>query len=263
WSVLKEWQELLHRYFSDQGIISAFSSLNPFLPDQANLLKGFGEIEDLGQIVYVDLTKSEDEQFAAYSATTKRYVKRNSRLFSVREGKSERDVQHFLDLYYQSMDRIQAEPQYYFGSAYFLELLRTENFDARFVFAHARESGEVAAGALIVTTNGHIVQYHLSGTSEKYRDLSPIRTVIDHVREQEASKGCKVFNLGGGVGSSHDTLYGFKASFSSESMPFKIWKYIVDRPMYDRLCAEYVPDPNQGKPNYFPRYRSHARTVQR
>lgn len=143
-----------------------------------------------------------------------------------------------------------------------MKLIQSEDFDARFVFAHAKDTGEIGAGALIVSTDNRIVQYHLSGTSEKLRHLSPIRTVIDHVRQKGIDNNSKFFNLGGGVGSSNDSLYGFKASFSEDCAPFKVWKFIADKKTYDKLCEEYPPAPNMGKPNFFPKYRSNLRNDQ-
>jgi len=260
-SNLKNWHDQLLSYFAQNRIVSAFSSLNPFISHQIALLKDFGEIENLGDIVYMDLEKF-NEHFDQYSQTTSRYVKRNRKLFVVREGKTEEDAKLFMEIYYQSMDRIQAEPHYYFKLPYFMKLVQSKEFDARFVFAHTKDTGEVGAGSLIITTNNRIIQYHLSGTSEKLRHLSPIRTVIDHVRQAGVTNKSKFFNLGGGVGSSNDSLYGFKASFSKDCAPFKVWKFIADQKVYDELCEKYPISPNMGKPNYFPKYRSNLKTNQ-
>ncbi|WP_318344720.1 GNAT family N-acetyltransferase [Flagellimonas baculiformis] len=257
-NLLPEWHRQLAQFFAKNRIVSAFSSMNPFISEQNSLLVGFGDIENLGRIVYFDLGKP-DDHLEEYSKTTLRYVKRNQQLFDIQEGKTEQDAKKFMDIYYQTMDRIHAEPNYYFKLPYFMDLVQNENFDARFVFAVSKDSKEVASGAFIVATQNHIIQYHLSGTSDKYRHLSPIRTVIDHVRRQGASNGHRYFNLGGGVGSKNDSLYEFKASFSQNSAPFQVWKFIADREAYDRLCKRYSPEPNSGKPNYFPKYRSNLK----
>ncbi|SFC21393.1 Acetyltransferase (GNAT) domain-containing protein [Flagellimonas taeanensis] len=255
---LSEWHQQLVLFFEKNRIVSAFSSMNPFISEQNSLLAGFGDIENLGRIVYLDLEKP-DDHLKEYSKTTLRYVKRNQQLFDIQEGKTKRDAKKFIEIYYQSMDRIHAEPNYYFKLPYFMDLVQNENFDARFVFAVSKDSKEVASGAFIVATQNRIIQYHLSGTSDKYRHLSPIRTVIDHVRRQGASNGHHYFNLGGGVGSKNDSLYEFKASFSQNSAPFQVWKFIADREAYDRFCKRYSPEPNPGKPNYFPKYRSNLK----
>lgn len=255
---LSEWHQQLVIFFAKNRIVSAFSSMNPFISEQNSLLLGLGDVENLGRIVYLDLEKS-GNHMKEYSQTTMRYVKRNQQLFDILEGKTEKDALLFMDIYYQTMDRIHADPNYYFKLPYFMGLVQNDEFDARFVFAVSKDSKEVAAGAFIVSTQNRIIQYHLSGTSDKYRHLSPIRTVIDHVRKLGVSNGHRYFNLGGGVGSKNDSLYEFKTSFSQNSVPFQVWKFIADREAYDRLCKRYSPESNSGKPNYFPKYRSNLK----
>lgn len=249
----EDWKMQLLSFFSENKIVSVFSSTNPFIDHQIELLSTFGNIENLGDIVYFDLERH-NSHLKQYSKTTKRYVKRNKSLFKIREGKSEEDAQLFLQIYYRSMDRLHADPQYYFKLPYFLELLKSESCDAYFVFA-TKDNGKEISGAFIVRTN-HIIQYHLSGTLDKYRHLSPVRTIIDHTRKKGVEDHYSFFNLGGGVGSKNDSLYDFKASFSKTRIPFQVWKFIADNEVYHQLCREYPPIQDLDKPNYFPKYRS-------
>ncbi|NVN19333.1 GNAT family N-acetyltransferase [Muricauda sp. HICW] len=256
----QDWKEQMLGYFLGDKIISIFSSTNPFIDDQEQLLSHMGEIESLGDIVYFDLMESTGHK-KQYSKTTKRYIKRNKELFNIREGNSEDDARQFLEIYYQSMERVGASSQYYFKLPYFIKLLQNNSFfDASFVFATSKKNGDVASGAFIIRTKNHIVQYHLSGTVDAYRHLSPIRGVIDHVRSKNKSDKFNFFNLGGGVGSKNDSLYDFKASFSKKRAPFKVWKYISNTEVYDRLCK--IAKEKEGKEslntNYFPAYRTNS-----
>ena len=250
----EDWKKQLLTFFSENRIVSVFSSTNPFIDHQIELLSTFGDIENLGNIVYFDL-ESPQAHLKQYSKTTKRYVKRNKGLFKIREGKSEEDALLFLKIYYRSMDRLHADSQYYFKLPYFLDLLKSESCDAYFVFAVSNDSGKEISAAFIIRTN-HIIQYHLSGTLDDYRHLSPIRTIIDHTRKKGITDNYSFFNLGGGVGSKNDSLYDFKASFSKTRIPFQVWKFIADDEVYHQLCKEYPPIQDLDKPNYFPKYRS-------
>ena len=256
----QDWKEQMLGYFLDDKIISIFSSTNPFIDNQEQLLSHMGEIESLGDIVYFDLKQSK-AHLKQYSKTTKRYIKRNKELFDIREGNSEDDARQFLEIYYQSMERVGANSQYYFKLPYFIKLLRNHSFfDASFVFATSKENGDVASGAFIIRTKDHIVQYHLSGTVDAYRHLSPIRGVIDYVRCQGKLDSYNFFNLGGGVGSKNDSLYDFKASFSKKTAPFKVWKYISNIEVYDQLCTIAREKEGEENPNtnYFPAYRTNS-----
>ncbi|MBR9853724.1 MAG: peptidoglycan bridge formation glycyltransferase FemA/FemB family protein [Algicola sp.] len=256
----QDWKEQMLDYFLDDKIISVFSSTNPFIDDQEQLLSNMGEIDSLGDIVYFDLKQSKAHR-KNYSKTTKRYINRNKELFDIREGGSEDDARQFLEIYYQSMKRVGASSQYYFKLPYFIKLIRNHSFfDARFVFAISKENGDVASGAFIIHTKNHIVQYHLSGTVDKYRHLSPIRGVIDYVRNKSQLDDYIFFNLGGGVGSKNDSLYDFKASFSKKTVPFKVWKYISNTEVYDQLCKIAMEKRSEENPNtnYFPTYRTNS-----
>lgn len=254
------WKEQMLGYFLEDKIVSVFSSTNPFIDGQEQLLSQMGEIESLGDIVYFDLKQSSEHR-KHYSKTTKRYLNRNKAIFDIREGNSEDDARQFLEIYHRSMERVGASSQYYFKLPYFIKLLQNKSFfDAYFVFATSKENGDVASGAFIIRTKNSIVQYHLSGTADKYRHLSPIRGVIDHIRRRGKLDSYNFFNLGGGVGSKNDSLYDFKASFSKNRAPFKVWKYISNIDVYDQLCT--IAREKEGKENsntnYFPAYRTNS-----
>ena len=72
-------------------------------------------------------------------------------------------------------------------------------------------------------------------------------------------QGFKTFHLGGGLGSSEDNLYQFKASFNRNSdYQFSIGKEIFDQEKYDELVAlRAKQDPSFIRDSkFFPLYRS-------
>ena len=73
------------------------------------------------------------------------------------------------------------------------------------------------------------------------------------MRIKATKEGFKYFNLGGGRGSSDDSLFRFKSGFSKDFKEFKVWKHIVDEYAYNilverNLGADYVT-------SFFPAYR--------
>ena len=61
-------------------------------------------------------------------------------------------------------------------------------------------------------------------------------------------------HLGGGLGSNRDTLFEFKAQFSHLYFPFKTWRYVHNREIYDRLVRDRYPK-NMPDSSFFPLYR--------
>jgi lipid II:glycine glycyltransferase (peptidoglycan interpeptide bridge formation enzyme) len=153
------------------------------------------------------------------------------------------------------MRRVNANKEYFFDKKYFLDLLNSSDFDSEVLLAISRKTGEVAGGAMFIKKN-EIIQYHLSGTSEIYLDLNPLKLLIDEMRIRGTQDNYSYFNLGGGVGAQEDSLFYFKSGFSKYTLPFNVWKYTVNPNIYEdlvqqrkdiRFCKETL--------RYFPRYR--------
>ncbi|MCF6295267.1 MAG: GNAT family N-acetyltransferase [Flavobacteriaceae bacterium] len=242
---------VLNEYFIKAKIISVFSRLNPFILNQDLVLNGIGEIKALGNIVNIDLTKDIEEQRTIFSKTTKRFLNKGRKYLNVRISNSKEDILEFKNLYYENMDRVNAEDMYYFDDDYFLKFINSKDFKTELLFAINNETGENVSAAMMVKTNG-IIQYHISGTKTDFLNLSPMRLLIDEMRIRGTKEGYEYFNLGGGLGNKDDELFRFKSSFSKDFKPFKVWKHISNIKVYNNLVKEKGVDL---KVDFFPLYR--------
>jgi len=246
----ENFKRALVTFCESEKIVSIFSRLNPYIAKQNLCLDGLGEINSIGKLVYIDLSKSQEEQKAEFSSTCKRYINKARRSCTIKKDSSEKGVETFMRLYHENMDRVNADQHYYFDKDYFSDLLRTKNFETEILFAVLEETNEVISGILNFKI-GSTIHYHLSGTLTKYLNLRPLRLLIDEVRiRANQKKESNYLNLGGGLGSQEDSLYNFKASFSKQHKIFQIWKYIVNKKVYDSL----VSDKNNAG-SFFPAYR--------
>lgn len=245
-------QQCLESYFLSKKVISVFSRLNPFIENQENTLQTLGYIEELGDVVNIDLTKDIDLQRQLFSKTTKRYLNKSRRICYTKKSQSEEDILTFIDLYYENMDRVNAKKSYYFDKEYFLKMIQSKEFKTEIIYAVLQETDEIISAAMMMKTN-NIVQYHISGTRNDYLHLTPIRLLLDEIRIEGTQENYKYFNLGGGLGSEHDSLFNFKASFSKDYKKFKVWKYIVDENLYDELTS--LKNIKKDEINFFPIYR--------
>ncbi len=245
----------LVNYFIEHNIVAIFSRLNPFISNQEKIIEDLGEIKRLSKVVNIDLCKSLDEQRTVFSKTTKRYINKTRKLCDVRIGNSPEDMESFRSLYYENMDRVNAKKSYYFDKQYFKNFVASTAFKTDVLLVVLKETGETISAAMMVKTND-IIQYHISGTKNDYLHLTPIRLLIDEMRIAGTKDGYKFFNLGGGLGSSEDSLFNFKASFSKDFKDFKVWKYIANQEIYDSLCTKYAAEDSNS--DFFPLYRSKA-----
>jgi hypothetical protein len=251
----------LNQFFIQESIITLFTRLNPFILNQNTLLKNLGDIATLGNVVNIDLTKNLDEQRVAYSKTTKRYINKSRKRLVIKfSNKTQDDIDAFTEIYYENMDRVNAKEHYYFSKEYFTQLLLSKEFKTDLLIAYDSETSEIVSAAIMIKTNT-IVQYHLSGTRNKYLHLSPLRLLIDEMRIKATQEGYTFFNLGGGLNNTNDELFKFKCSFSKYLFPFKVWKHVINEEVYDEICKAKNIDLAKDNPIYFPAYRSNKSSV--
>ncbi|NND16916.1 MAG: peptidoglycan bridge formation glycyltransferase FemA/FemB family protein [Eudoraea sp.] len=245
----------LNAFFQELGLISVFMRLNPFVPLQDIILQGLGHPRFVGNLVNINLTKSLEEQRSAYRRDTRSRVNKARRLCTVKKAETEEEIKEFIDIYTETMQKLEADSSYFFSEDYFFDFLKCDGFETDILLAIDIETQEVAAGSMYVKTND-IIQYHLSGTRSKFMKLAPSRLLIDEMRIRGTEEGYKHFNLGGGYNSREDALFDFKFSFSDEIRGWNIWDHIVDKKIYNELTQKF----NAIDGNYFPAYRSSRNT---
>ena len=228
-------------------VISVFSRLHPLL-EQQSILKNIGEIVELNKTISIVLTNKEIAK-RNYRSSLKQELKQieNDEVI-VEVATSEDEIDQFIEIYYETMNRVKAENYYYFEKPYFLEFLKNNEFNAELLVA--RKNGLMIAGAIFTSTN-QLMQYHLAGTVNNSLKIKAMKTIVDKAIDSGISRGMSELHLGGGVGGSDDdNLFLFKSSFSKDFKRFSIWKYVINKEIYDKLSK------GKAESNYFPLYRS-------
>ncbi|MDC6365076.1 MULTISPECIES: GNAT family N-acetyltransferase [Flavobacteriaceae] len=248
----------LDGFLRDNNIVSVFSRLHPFIPQQRSILKGLGKIISHGNVVNIDLTQSPENQKRQYNKRLKTYINKEAREYQIVDGTSGKCLDAFIGAYCENMKRVMAKPHYFFGKKYFYELLASSQINAQLLVVEHKETGDFAGGAIFTKNNG-IVQYHLSGVKTEYALLNPMKLLIDYVRVKSTEEGFEYFNLGGGLGGeSKDSLFYFKSGFSKDYHEFCSWQYIANHKKYHNIIEQIEAiDAVEIDKNscYFPLYR--------
>lgn len=252
-SLISGFTDSLEDYFKTEQIITVFSRLNPYISEQERVLKDVGVVKDIGLVVNIDLTLDPDVQRSQYRRDTRSRVNKARRLCTVRKAETQKEIEEFIDIYIETMQKLNADESYFFDKSYFFDFLKCEGFLTDILLAIDSETDLVAAGSMFVKTK-NIVQYHLSGTRSKFMKIAPARLLLDEMRLKATEEGYRYFNLGGGYKSQEDALFNFKSSFSNDHKPFKVWNYISDVEEYERLCKN-IDSKTTG---FFPLYRFRA-----
>lgn len=239
-------------YFKNKNIVSVFSRLNPFIPLQQVVLIGIGDMASKGQVVNINVSKPLDLQVKCYSRRLRGQINKLRRNCSVINAVNEQELQKFITIYNENMDRVQATPQYYFDNEYYNILTKNSNLDTQILLAVKNDTGEIIAGSMFIAATDKI-HYHLSGTKTEFLSMMPTKLLIDEMRRRASEKGFAYFNLGGGLRGEADSLFDFKTQFSKDFKSFYIWKLIVDEKTYNELSLKTngVIDTD-----YFPAYRN-------
>ena len=244
--------ENLRSILGERSVISAFIRHHPLLTPNGTLAT---DTEALGPTVWIDLQRSIEEQMAD-CRKKHRYEARKSAKngLTVDHDESFSELSTFIELYEQRMRTLAASQSYFFPPEYYSALTHLAD-DACHLW-HARLDGKIVGSALFFVNDGAI-QYHLSASRDGYERLAPARNILEEVRQWATERSAKWLHLGGGVGGQEDSLFRFKAGFSTQRATFRVTRMILDVPRYNALCA--ARDQALGTERdegFFPAYRA-------
>ncbi|NND64076.1 MAG: GNAT family N-acetyltransferase [Flavobacteriaceae bacterium] len=250
-TLISSFQQELDAFFKRENVVAAFSRLHPLIASE-KVFQEYGAIREVNKTVAIDLAKTPEEQRQQYRKSNKSEINqlRKKKGYSVIEATSEDQLKVFVEIYKETMNRVEASQYYYFDEAYFRSILTAPDYDTKLLLA--MKEGEITAGAIFTIANG-FMQYHLAGTKEDYVYDTPMKLILDEARLIANELGLELLHLGGGVGGSdEDSLFRFKSGFSKDFFQFKTWQYIASKTKYDELAAQNGVENS----DYFPIYRA-------
>lgn len=251
-------QAALDKCFAELSVVAFFTRTNPLF-DNSWLLEGKGEIVRLSSTVAIDLTKPEAVQLEGMSKGHRCDIRKAYRQgVTVVEDVAFENLAGFISAYNETMRRVGAREYYFFNESYYRKLKSALGESLRLFLAC---SGDRIISASLFLVTGEIIQYHLSGTFSDCVACHGAKAIIDAVREWGSARHYSWLHLGGGVGSSEDNLYRFKAGFSRVRLPFKVIRTIVDEVAYQKLCRKRrgwlaLNGHNLQTTGFFPEYRT-------
>ncbi|RZK24372.1 MAG: GNAT family N-acetyltransferase [Flavobacterium sp.] len=249
---LTAFKEAFLSFMRNEKIICAFSRLHPLMEHQVSILENIGGIYPNGSTVNIDLQRPIEEQIKNYRKTFRNSI--NSLIESspnVKAVVTDLELELFVSIYTENMNRIGATDYYHFDLQYFRDLIGTNEFFAMPLIMYLNDIA-IAAGFFVYTHD--IIQVHLLATRTAYLHLSPTKLLVHEASKIGRDHGMKHLHLGGGLGGSDDSLFFWKSGFSNQYLPFMTWRYIDNQQVYDQLTANVCS--KEGVVNdFFPAYR--------
>lgn len=245
-------KEIINEYLNfckNLNIISEFIRFNPLLENYKDLEKIIN-VTELGPTVSIDTTDLE-KTWNSFSSKNRNIIRKSIKNgVEIYSGKSNELLNYFVNLYYETMKRDNANEYYYFSNDYFQSLLNDLNHSMQIFYA-LYEKKIISMSTVIFNKN--YIHYHLSASDYEYRSLGPTNLLLWEVAKYASNNGIKKFHLGGGLGGKMDNLYKFKKSFNKENdLVYKVGKIIFNYDIYNDLCKKIMIDSND---SYFPLYR--------
>ncbi len=210
-----------------------------------------GEVETRTHNIVRDLSGSIDEIWMDFKQKVRKNVKKANRynLDCIIENTGVY-LDDFLRIYYSTMDRTNADNEYYFSRGFF-ERLNT--MQGNVMYFHAVYKGKIVSTELVIYGDDNCYSY-LGGTDREYFDVRPNDFLKYEIIKWAKDKGLKSFVLGGGYGAD-DGIYQYKLCLAPDGVrDFYIGRRIFDENKY----TEFVSLRGKDKLNerFFPLYRS-------
>jgi hypothetical protein len=251
-----------YQHWQSRNICSAFLRLHPILNEDLDL--SIAEIDgnvigNRSAVVICDLRHSLDLLWQQVRSSHRNKINKLKRAgFVARVAPLDLYLDKFIDLYYETMYRVNASTTYLFNRSYFESLARA--LGERLFLIVVEQEDRITAACLFTEFSG-IVQYHLGGSKTEFLAQSPNTLLFNYAIEWAKARGNNYLNLGGGLGGRDDSLYHFKSGFSKQTKTFATLCSIVDRERYDYLLnlrskVLNLSVAELAESAYFPAYRS-------
>lgn len=247
--------EAIH-FLKEQYCVSWFMRLHPLL--NSNIKSRTGYIIQHGPTLSIDLRKTKEEHWTETQNRHRRGINKAIKkgIFCTVEQITIDNISIFEDIYNETMQFLDATDFYFFPKSYY-QFLAANLADNLLVITAYDGDNAIASSIYTLCPSSLIMQFHLGGTLNAYRDLQPSKFITHTARNWGRENGYNILHLGGGVGAKEDSLYEYKKGFSSQEHIFSTWRIIVDKQKYIELSEQmgYSQDDINNISDFFPLYR--------
>ena len=213
-----------------------------------------GEVETRTHNVVRSLEMPLDDMWMDFKQKVRKNVKKaNSFGLQIIIENTDEHLQDFLDIYYSTMDRSNAENEYYFSKEFYQTI---NSMRDNIMYFHVVHEGKVISTELVIYGSENCYSY-LGGTNRDYFDMRPNDFLKYEIIKWAKEKGLKNFVLGGGYGSD-DGIFKYKTCLApSGVVDFFIGRKVFNRELYNQLVElREIDNPECLESKYFPKYRA-------
>jgi Acetyltransferase (GNAT) domain len=257
--VAEAWSATVNR-LRELGVISVLLRHSPLVP-QASDLSGLRPIISGHPTIVLEPADSD----AAWTGMEKncrkkiRKALKNGYVADVRQA-TVQDLASggdFRRLYEETMQRLDAAPQYFFGDDYYTELI--DGLGSNLLIAEVRDQMGVVASSALLMRHEQRLHTHLSCSSREDARMGTNNLRAWASMQFAIDQGLRQLHLGGGVGP-RDSLFTFKRSFGGRELEYNVSGRIIDEQAYQTHVESRAKECDTTpeallEAEYFPAYR--------
>ena len=219
-----------------ENIVAELVRFNPLLQNHVDFVDS--PLIDISPAKEISITRcfaDEASQLAEFSNACGRRIRRGARDACYRKLTNSAEIEAFMSLYRQSLDRVGAAAAWQMEDGTFERMVSSRAFAFHGVFADS----ELVSTCL--TVEGGFTAYYLLAANSYPHTPGASELLIHSVVRDCSTRGVRHLVLGGGNTSSPgDTLLRFKRKFSKHTETFFIGKIIHNSESFDMLSARHA-----------------------
>lgn len=210
-----------------------------------------GKVETRTHNVVRSLEIPLDKMWKEFKPKVRKNVKRaNKYNLEIIIEATDEHIKDFLHIYYSTMDRTDAEGEYYFSKQFYEYLNEMKD---NVMYFYVVYEGKIISTELVIYGTENCYSY-LGGTDREYFDVRPNDYLKYKIIEWAKMKGLKNYVLGGGYGAD-DGIFQYKRCLAPHGIvDYYVGRKIFNRRSYDSLVA--LRSGEELNEKYFPLYRS-------
>jgi hypothetical protein len=248
--------EAFYKVIHENKVIAEFTRFHPLLRNQLFSNEYFQIINDR-KTVFIDLNQDHEDILKKFQTTTRKQIRRarNKYGLEIRILENESSfIDVFLNIYHETMKRVNAIPYLYFNTSYFKSLFNSVKNTSFIAFYE-----KTPIAFIIALNNGYFLNGHLGGSLTDYLHLSPTSFLYSEMIKYGKIHNFQYLFFGGGATPfQNDPLLSFKMNFSESTADFFIGKKIHNQKIYDNVVKQWenrFPDKKQKFKDFLLKYR--------
>lgn len=252
--LIKEYKEEFSKYCEKNNVVSEFIRFHPIYKNALDV-KEIYDVIFSRKTVGTNIKDFDDPVQSDFSKNARREVRQALKKdIKVHVIEQPSNFDNFKKLYYETMNRNNANEEYYFDDKYFNTILKFFSNDVLLV--ELEHENEIMASELYFT-KGKILHAHLLGSNDKLLELNAGSLLEATAAEWGKKNGFKYIHHGGGRTSDpEDSLFKYKKKFGKNTeFDFYVGKKIWNREIYDKLVDAKNLSEEEKNSEFFPLYR--------